>query len=197
MIELLSYAFGIGLTAGVSPGPVTTLVLTSTLERGVGAGLRVALAPLLTDLPILLVGLFAVGRLPQQAVRWIGIVGGLYLLWLAFQTARSSRRGELPQSTGGTGDLARGALTNLLNPSPWIFWITIGAPMLQADWGARPLPVALFLAVFWLPLVGSKALLAWAVARGRDRITGQWYSRILAGCAVVLTVLGTHLILSG
>ena len=33
-----------GLAAGVSPGPLLALVISSTLERGFGAGLRVALA---------------------------------------------------------------------------------------------------------------------------------------------------------
>jgi len=43
---------GLGLAAGASPGPLLTLVVSSTLARGFGAGLRVALAPVLTDAPI-------------------------------------------------------------------------------------------------------------------------------------------------
>ena len=53
-MEDLVVALTLGLAAGVSPGPLLALVVSATLERGFGAGLRVASAPLVTDLPIIL-----------------------------------------------------------------------------------------------------------------------------------------------
>ena len=35
---------GLGLAAGISPGPLLALLISSTLERGFGAGLRVIAA---------------------------------------------------------------------------------------------------------------------------------------------------------
>ncbi len=50
----------LGLSAGVAPGPLLTLVVSETLSGGVGAGVRVALSPLLSDLPIILFAVFFV-----------------------------------------------------------------------------------------------------------------------------------------
>ena len=46
--------FGVvfGLAAGLMPGPLLALVIQQTLRHGPGEGIKVAAAPLLTDLPI-------------------------------------------------------------------------------------------------------------------------------------------------
>ena len=45
----------LGLSGGLAPGPLLTLVANETLRHGARAGIGVALAPLLTDLPIVLI----------------------------------------------------------------------------------------------------------------------------------------------
>ncbi|MFZ0611777.1 MAG: LysE family translocator, partial [Desulfobacterales bacterium] len=42
----------LGLSGGLTPGPLLTLVITETLKHGFREGAKVSLAPLLTDLPI-------------------------------------------------------------------------------------------------------------------------------------------------
>jgi len=44
----------LGLSAGITPGPLLTLVITASLRRGWAGGLQVALAPLITDAPIII-----------------------------------------------------------------------------------------------------------------------------------------------
>ena len=44
----------LGLSAGVSPGPLTTLLIGESLRHGRAAGLRIACVPLLSDLPVVL-----------------------------------------------------------------------------------------------------------------------------------------------
>ena len=83
----IATAFALGFGAGISPGPLLTLVLTSTLQRGFGAGLRVALAPLLTDAPIVILAVAVVGSI-QAAVTWPGSVNS--------QTPRPSLNGNPP-----------------------------------------------------------------------------------------------------
>ena len=51
----------IGLGAGLTPGPLLGLVLPNTLKKGFGAGLRVAMSPLLSNVIILPLVLFVVG----------------------------------------------------------------------------------------------------------------------------------------
>ena len=56
-LQLIDY-FGkgtlFGLAAGFSPGPLTVLVIGETLRHGLRSGLQVAIAPVLTDIPVIL-----------------------------------------------------------------------------------------------------------------------------------------------
>lgn len=57
MMFFITAGAALGLSAGFSPGPLLTLVLTETLHHGVKAGIRVALAPMITDAPIIVLTL--------------------------------------------------------------------------------------------------------------------------------------------
>ena len=57
MIGLISAGLVYGLSAGFSPGPLMALVISQTLKHGIREGAKVAMAPLITDLPIILVSL--------------------------------------------------------------------------------------------------------------------------------------------
>lgn len=53
MIASLITGLVLGLSAGVSPGPLTVLVISQTLTHGPREGYKVAFAPLITDAPII------------------------------------------------------------------------------------------------------------------------------------------------
>jgi threonine/homoserine/homoserine lactone efflux protein len=74
-VQLLGLALILGATSAISPGPLLALVISATLQRGFWAALRVAVAPLLTDAPILGIGLLTLHALPQAAVGGIGLAG--------------------------------------------------------------------------------------------------------------------------
>ena len=52
MISFLTTGAILGLSAGFAPGPLLTLVVSETLRYNVKEGIKVALAPIVTDLPI-------------------------------------------------------------------------------------------------------------------------------------------------
>lgn len=195
-MEALATALVLGFTAGISPGPLLTLVVSSTLERGFGAGLRVALAPALTDGPIILIALVVLKDLPAGWLRTISLVGGAFLIWIGIQTVRSARAEIDLDGKGEAGlrDLGRGMLVNVLNPHPWLFWLTVGGPILLGAWRDGVAWAAGFLAVFYGLIVGTKILFAWITARGRRFLTGVWYRRLLAASGVVLIGLGALLL---
>jgi threonine/homoserine/homoserine lactone efflux protein len=92
-------------------------------------------------------------------------------------------------------DLLRGALTNALSPHPWVFWITVGAPIL-AEHGAGG--SALFLGAFYLVLIGSKVAIAGILDAGRDRLVqGRGYAIVLRASAVLLLATGVVLTIEG
>ncbi|MCL4861725.1 MAG: LysE family transporter [Caldilineaceae bacterium] len=197
MTPLLT-GISLGFSAGIGPGPLTTLVISTTLARGFGAGLLVALAPLLTDAPIIGLTLVVISALPAAVVTGLAVAGGLYLLYLGGKTVQTARTAVL--ATGGAApqqrraDLGRGALVNMLNPAPWLFWLSVGGPILT-EAGQGPKLAALgFLVGFYALLVGCKIGLAWAVASGRRFLTDVWYRRLLAGSGLLLAGFGLLLI---
>jgi threonine/homoserine/homoserine lactone efflux protein len=57
MIEFLSAGTLLGLAAGFAPGPLLVLVISETLRHNIKAGIKVSIAPLITDVPIILISL--------------------------------------------------------------------------------------------------------------------------------------------
>ena len=57
MLTALASGILLGLSAGLAPGPMLALVLAQTLRHGTREGCKVALTPLVTDPPIILVTL--------------------------------------------------------------------------------------------------------------------------------------------
>ncbi len=92
MGESLLVGVSLGLGAGLTPGPMTALVVALTLERGLRAGAQAACAPLVTDGPILLLALWALRFFPQEAYSALAVAGGGYLVLLGLRAVR----GEAP-----------------------------------------------------------------------------------------------------
>lgn len=195
LFAAFAWAVGLGLGAGLAPGPLSALVIGETLRHGGAAGVRVALSPLLSDLPVILVALGAVGTRPRgdPALRLLASAGAVYLLLLAAQTWRAEAPAAV--ATGPAhGALRRGALVNLLNPHPWLFWLTVGAPYLLGAGSAATSRVVVFLAGFYLALVGAKMALALVTARLRARLPERGYRVVMRVLATVLVLFALRLL---
>src|ERR1041385_8373893 len=78
ILTFLLLGTGIGFVAGVSPGPVLTLVVTETLKNGWMRGAAVAAGPLLADGPIVVIALTVFRALPPGIIPAISVVGGVF-----------------------------------------------------------------------------------------------------------------------
>ncbi len=187
----------LGLGAGIAPGPLLALVIRTTLQDGVAAGIRVALSPLITDAPIILLAVVLAASLPDAVLGVLGIAGGAFVIWLGVEALRESPA-PAEAAAGAAApqrDLLRGALTNALSPHPWVFWITVGAPILAQGDAAD---AVLFLVAFYLLLIGTKVALALTVGAGRDRLMqGRGYVVLLRASAVLLLATGALLAVEG
>ncbi len=180
MLTVIASAAVLGLSAGLAPGPLLTLVIAHSLRHGPREGCKIALAPLLTDAPIIALTLALVSRLADQQVILgiLSLAGGCFVLYLALDTFRPPRIAtETPERA--TRSWLKGALTNLLNPHPWLFWMTAGATMLARATAESWLTAVAFLGLFYLMLVGSKILLALVVGHSREFLRGRLYRIIL------------------
>jgi threonine/homoserine/homoserine lactone efflux protein len=194
---MLALGLTLGAGAGLAPGPILALVVRSTLHHGLAAGVRVAFSPLLTDLPIILLALTVAGALPEPALGVLGIVGGGFVIWLGIAAAREK---PLPSDTAldppaPRSDLFKGAMSNILSPHPWVFWITVGAPILSQG---GLVGGVVFLCGFYLMLIGTKAAIAVVVSVGRQRLLqGRGYVIVLRISALLLIAAGVFLGVEG
>ena len=187
----------LGLGAGLAPGPLLALVIRTTLQDGAAAGVRVAFSPLVTDVPIIAIAVLLAASLPEEVLGALGIAGGAFVVWLGIEALREEPA-PAEAAAGAAApqrDLLRGALTNALSPHPWVFWLTVGAPILAKGGAADSV---LFLAAFYLLLIGTKVLLALGIGAGRDRLMeGRGYAILLRASAVLLLATGVLLAVDG
>ena len=186
----------VGLGAGITPGPLQALVVTTALQRGFAGGWRVAIGPLLTDAPIVALSLAFVSRLSESQLRSLAIAGGGVVILFGLREMWVARRPLAEVEAAGTRDLWRGAIVNLTNPHPWLFWVGVGSPALVAAWRDSVAFGLGFLLVFYGLLVGSKVVLAAVVAVGQRRLEPRSRQRLLFAGGALLVVAGVVLVVS-
>lgn len=196
MLTAIAAGFVLGLSAGITPGPLSVLVLSQSLRHGVKEGVKVAIAPILTDLPIVAVCLV----LAERATRIDGVlaamsfVGGLYLAYLAFESMRA-RAPDLHTVPADPQSIRKGALVNVLNPHPYLFWLTVGASIVMRDYAEGGLALVFaFVIPFYSMLVGSKVVLAVVAGRSGRALPGKFYLFAVRGLGVLLLVFALVLL---
>lgn len=205
MIEAIVAGLTLGTGSGAAPGPLMGMAISRTMRRGLLSGLRIAFAPLISDTLIILLSLTVVSQLSNQAISILGIVGAVVVAAFGIETLVSARKATLlspddtPPSRKGVDklpDVLQGAAINVLNPAPWIFWITAGSTLLVDFWRESPPAAIAFLATFYLMLVGVKVVLVIALSRTRHRMSLRTYRGILVGSGVLLLVAAALLLVT-
>lgn len=169
----------LGLSAGWSPGPLLTLVVTETMRSGIGAGIRLAAAPLITDTPIILVALILMPRLnaSQPLMGIISLAGAAFITWMAIESM--GYKGVADETPRPAASIWRGVLANALNPSPYLFWFTVGGSLVLRTADQNRTAAAVFILAFYVCLVGSKMVLAIVIGRYRRFRQSSVYVGIL------------------
>ncbi len=99
----------LGFAASVQPGPFIAYLIAQTLSGGWRRALPAAAAPLLSDGPIAVLALLVLTHVPPGFVRWLRVLGGVFILFLAYGAARNWRHGECrPQAASAEAGLPAG-----------------------------------------------------------------------------------------
>ncbi len=151
----------LGLSAMVTPGPFQAFLLSQTMKNGWRRTLPAALAPLISDGPIVLLVLLVLTQTSNWFLSLLQLLGGLfilYLAWDAFKTARKvSDTLELSGSSAAHQDFFKAALMNALSPGPYLFWGLIAGPIVIEGWRQSPALGLSFVLGFYLTLIGGFA----------------------------------------
>jgi threonine/homoserine/homoserine lactone efflux protein len=194
LLQYLLPGFSFGLAAGISPGPLLTLVITETLAGGWKRGIRIALAPVLTDGPIIIAAALLVGFASSLNffLGTISFAGALFLLYIGYQSLRTTHGldvGAMPkdQTSSNRSALVRGIVTNYLNPAPYVFHFTVAGPLVARAFTEHlPFYGIIFLLGFFGAIVGAKIIVALVIDRSRKLIAGKTYVWLMRALGAVL-----------
>jgi len=194
MIHYLSLGIILGLYAGLTPGPLLTLVISEALQHDFKAGFKVAIAPIISDAPIILLSLFVVHQLSnlEQTLALIALTGGCFVFWMGYESV-SFQGVKLHLQQPKSHALRKGVLVNLLSPYPYLFWLTVGAPLVNKAQTEHAMAPVLFILGFYLLLVGLKILLAYWVGQSKSFLQGRSYIYTVRFLGLILFVLAFSL----
>ena len=183
VITYIVQGIGYGFAGASQPGPFQTYLIGQTLKNGWRRSLPMALAPLFSDGPIIILVLLVLSQLPASMLRLLHGASGLFLLYLAWDAFASRRRGTgVPAASGNPGFL-KAVFMNLISPGPYIYWSLVAGPTFLAGWRAAPAGGIGFLLGFYGTLVGTFG--AVIVVFGTARRLGPKVTRGLLGASAL------------
>jgi threonine/homoserine/homoserine lactone efflux protein len=190
MIHFLTIGTVLGLSAGFAPGPLLTLVISETLQHDIKAGIKVALAPLVTDLPIIILTLFILSKLSNfhNILGVISLIGGFFVLFMGYQSIRAKAI-EINLKSVKKQSFMKGILANSLNPHPYLFWFSVGAPTMTKAINQNINAALAFIISFYVLLLGSKIILAILVGKSKFLLSSNAYLFTMRFLGLMLCVL--------
>lgn len=196
LVYLLQGA-GFGLAAAAQPGPFMAYLISQTLAHGWRRTLPAALAPLISDGPIIALMLLVLTRLPDSFRVALYLAGGAFILYLARGAyrnwrhypvvLRSAQDADLLSEPGARRSVLHAALMNMLGPGPYLFWSLVTGPVLIQGWREGPPNALAFLAGFYGVMVSCLAGII--VVTGTAAHLGPKVNRALLGASALALAL--------
>lgn len=206
-LSLFVWSFGVAIGPVISPGPVSAAVVTEGARRGFRVGPLVATGHALTELVMVAALVLGMGHVLERPVlaAAIGILGGLFLLWMGGTMAWGAvrRRPKLPRADessgvgGGRSMIGLGVATTVSNPFWYLWWVGVGGGyvLMTRQQGLLPL------AAFYLGHISAdyawNTLLASVVGSGRSWLTNRLYQALILVCGLFLVYTGLRFIWAG
>jgi threonine/homoserine/homoserine lactone efflux protein len=206
LIAIFTTSLIVGFSGALMPGPLLTVVISGSARRGFWEGPALVLGHAVAE--VLIVAALAAGlsRLLKRnlVAGLIGLLGGIFLLWMGFDIARSAWWGtvSLEQATGAEaglqlGPIIMGIVVSVSNPYWVLWWATVGASYVALSLARGPLGLGSFYFGHVLSDLSWYSLVALLIAKGKALLSQSVYRLILLVCGFFLIVLSTYFIYSG
>jgi len=93
--------------------------------------------------------------------------------------------------------ISKGILANVLNPHPYLFWFSVGAPTITIALNEGIEAMLAFIAGFYIFLVGSKIVLAVLVGKSKFLLSSKAYIYTIRFLGILLCILAVILFRDG
>lgn len=199
MLGLFIKGLTLALTAVAIPGPSQAYLVSVALQAGWRRALWVAIAPFISDIPIVIGVLLVLNQMAAivpSLIQIIQVIGGLlllYIAWTSWKLVRSgvmfgaAPEGEKPIVLEPRQIVTQAVLVNLFSPGPYLFWTTVNGPLLLGGLQESIFHGLAFLVGFYGTFFAGFAVIGYVfaqVGQVNPRVT-----RVIMHVAVVLIVL--------
>lgn len=204
ILEIVLFAvssFLVGLSGALVPGPMLTVTISNSLEKGPIAGPLVVAGHIIAEIAILLLLVLGLGWLigSSAASLLISTIGGLVLIFMGYRISQSSPPSlqDPVKGPGKYGSMLGGILSSISNPYFYIWWVTIGwAFVLQGLEFAGLAGILGFMVGHWAADLGFYSLVSFFTSKGSDIISQKYYKPLMYGCGIFMIGLGVYFVLS-
>lgn len=211
-------SLAVGYSGALMPGPLLTMVVAQSAQRGPLVGPLAIAGHALLEL--ILLGGLAAGltqflSLPLVSCL-IGVIGGAVMLWMggtmlreavgdkldlglrpAQAVADPGEIGKVPASRRWSTHVLSGALITFSNPYWSLWWATVGAAYVMAAAALGILGIVAFFIGHVIADFSWYALVSYSVAYGRRFLGHQFYRILIGACGLFLVGLASYFMVGG
>lgn len=198
MVNYLLFGITYAFACVVQPGPFQAFLFSQSITNGWRKTFPLVFAPLFSDLPVILMVLLVLTNVPPEVLSALQIVGGIFLLYLAFnaykawQTYTPNTKQDIPSHY----NFFKAVLVNLLNPNPYLAWSLVMGPMLVNGWKNNPATGIVLLTGFYGSMIVYSTGMIVLFASARN--LGPRISRLAIGISVIaFAAFGIYQLWSG
>jgi len=193
------FSFVVAIGAVISPGPVSTAIVSQSPRKGWITGPLVAFGHAILELVLVVLITFGLGEvLARQGIQiFIALAGGLLLAWMGIDLILKSwhRKIGLPEIDEELDPMSSrqlfglGIVATISNPFWYAWWVTLAAGYLLQ---ARSVSIAVILAFYLGHILADfiwDTALSTAISSGRRWMSDRVYRGLIVLCGVFFVYL--------
>ena len=121
----------------------------------------------------------------------ISFIGAGYLVYLGWESVRFKGI-ELTSHKIQPRSIRKGIFANVFNPNPYVFWVSVGAPLILKASASSVLTPYLFIIPMYTCLVGTKIVTAILLGKSKQFLKTKNYIYILRGLGLLLFLFAAY-----
>jgi threonine/homoserine/homoserine lactone efflux protein len=202
LLAVFGSSFLIALSGAMMPGPLLSVTISESIQKGAMAGPRIVAGHALLE--IALIAALVLGLAPFLADKGVFAVialgGALVLLWMAFGMFRSLPKlsldlGDMPSNS--QGHVLAGITMSLANPYWVLWWATIGLGYVLYCRQFGIAGIVFFFSGHILADFLWYGLISLAMAKGRHLLSNHLYQALIGVCAGALVFFSGYFAYTG
>ncbi len=197
-------AFVVALSGALMPGPLLTITIAQSMEKGFIAGPLIILGHMILELALLIGLLLGLQKflLIPAVMRIIFITGGAILIGMGIDLFVHGRKvviktEQYAQPKMMFHPVINGIIVSLSNPYWTVWWVTIGLGYLIKAMKYKFWGIAVFFAGHILADFAWYSLISFSFSKGKNFITDKIYHIIIFICGIFLIFFGLWFLYGG